>query len=403
MTTNWTGPQYTPPTMPQQAWAPPVAQPAPQVTRKRRGAALLVLPAALLAALASSGLTVAGLHATTPAATAGSTSTVNTVVQGSPANPDWSQTVKVAAPSVVAIAVQGRTGSAEGSGVIYDASGLVVTNNHVVNGVGTGARLQVTLANQQVYAATLVGADASTDLAVIRLTDPPADLQPITFGDVGQLTVGQPVMALGNPLGLSQTVTTGIISALDRPVITQQSGGTAGAASRTAPEQSVTNAIQTNAAINPGNSGGALVDVNGRLIGITSSIATLGSGQGESGNIGIGFAIPANEVRSTVDQLISGGAARHAYLGVSAVDATGKVGQATFSGAGVRQVVAGSPADQAGLKTGDVVLAINGEAVPSSDALIAQVRDHNVGERVTLKVARDGQAVELPVTLATGQ
>lgn len=421
----WNGPDYSPPAMPvspypaagQHGWPQPQAtapdpgpgeQYAPVATaaspEKRRSPLRMIVPTALIAALASSGLTVATLQTTTAAHPGAAPQvTTNTVVQGSPANPDWSQTAKVAAPSVVAIEVQGRTGSAEGSGVIYDSSGNIVTNNHVVNGVGSGAQLQVTLPNHQVYAATVVGSDASTDLAVIRLQNPPADLQPIGIGDVKGLTVGSPVMALGNPLGLSETVTTGIVSALDRPVITQQSSGASGAASRSSGEQSVTNAIQTNAAINPGNSGGALVDVSGKLVGITSSIATLGSSQGESGNIGIGFAIPADQVRTIADQLIAGGQVQHSFLGVSAVDATAKVGQTSVAGAGVRQVTSGSPADQAGVRAGDVVLALDNQAVPGSDALVAQIRAHNVGDKVTLKIARDGATLELPVSLAKGQ
>ncbi|OYO08537.1 trypsin-like peptidase domain-containing protein [Enemella evansiae] len=440
----WNGPDYTPPSMPvppqpaqeQYGWPQPQATapdpgpstnaypgtgpagptgptgpgattayasaPVPTKKKRQRGPLRMIVPTALIAALASSGITVAALQATSSPA-AGGTTQVNTVVQGSPANPDWTQTAKVAAPSVVSIAVQGRTGSAEGSGVIYDRSGNIVTNNHVVNGVGAGAQLQVTLSNYQVYAATLVGSDPSTDLAVIRLQNPPGDLQPIALGDANNLTVGQPVMALGNPLGLSETVTTGIVSALDRPVITQQQSGGNSPLSGGTPQQAVTNAIQTNAAINPGNSGGALVDVSGKLIGITSSIASLGSSQGTSGNIGIGFAIPVNQVRSVADQLISGGTVQQAYLGVSSTDATAKVDASSFSGAGVRQVVSGSPADQAGIRVGDVILGIDEDTVPNSEALIAQVRERNVGDRVTLKVARGTSTVEVPVTLAAGQ
>ena len=379
--------------------APP---PAPVTKTKKRSPLRMIVPTALIAALASSGITVAALQATSTGPGATTQVNTNTVVQGSPANPDWTQTAKVAAPSVVSIAVQGRTGGAEGSGVVYDRSGNIVTNNHVVNGVGNGAQLQVTLFNNQVYAATLVGSDPSTDLAVIRLQNPPNDLRPIALGDANALTVGQPVMALGNPLGLSETVTTGIVSALDRPVITQQSGGNSPLSGGSG-QQSVTNAIQTNAAINPGNSGGALVDVSGKLIGITSSIASLGNSQGESGNIGIGFAIPVNQVRTVADQLISGGTVRQAYLGVNSTDATARVDTSTFSGAGVRQVVSGSPADQAGIRAGDVILGIDEDTVPNSESLIAQVRERSVGDRVTLKIARGNSTVDIPVTLAAGQ
>ncbi len=235
---------------------------------------------------------------------------------------------------------------------------------------------------------------------MLSLVSPPEDLHPISVGDDENLAVGDPVMAIGNPLGLSGTVTTGIVSALDRPVTTEQAGsqGIRPGAMREA-EPVVTNAIQTSAAINPGNSGGALVDSNGALIGINSSIATLGAMGGQSGNIGIGFAIPVNEVTSIVSQLIEDGTAEHAFLGIGLVDATAERDGATLHAAGITQVEPDSPADHAGLAKGDAITEIDGERVNGSLALVAQVRQRAAGDEITLTYIRDGQEHELSVTL----
>ncbi|MGL4745399.1 MAG: S1C family serine protease, partial [Dermatophilaceae bacterium] len=222
------------------------------------------------------------------------------------------------------------------------------------------------------------------------------------LGDSDALEVGAPVMAVGNPLGLAGTVTTGIVSALDRPVTTQGEGpqdgppGQGGAGA----EPVVTNAIQTSAAINPGNSGGALVNASGQLVGINSSIASLGSSSGQSGSIGIGFAIPINEARSIAEQLIDDGTASHAYLGVTPEDGTAKDGTATRAGARVQNVDAGTPAEQAGLRAGDVVIAVDGERVDSAESLVAQIRERTAEEKVTLTVIRDGRSSEVQATLA---
>lgn len=192
----------------------------------------------------------------------------------------------------------------------------------------------MTLTNNLTYKATVVGTDPATDLAVIRLEKPPADLKPITMGDDATLQVGQPVMAIGNPLGLSSTVTTGIVSALNRPVTAGSSSGDS---------SSTTNAVQTSALINPGNSGGALVNASGQLIGINSSIASVGgsSGSSQSGNIGIGFAIPVSVVESITSQLISKGSVVHAQLGVQASTGSVQIGDATETAAEIKEVVSG--------------------------------------------------------------
>lgn len=317
------------------------------------------------------------------------------VQQGDAEDPDWTATAEAVSPSVVAITVRGQGGAAQGSGVIYDDEGLILTNNHVVES-GENGRITVTLADGRTYDATIVGRDPATDLAVVGIDNPPEDLNPIEFGDSEALEVGQPVMAIGNPLGLAGTVTTGIVSAVDRPVSTgaRQSG----------PGDSqlvVTNAIQTSAAINPGNSGGALVTGGGLLVGINSSIATLGATQGSpEGNIGIGFAIPVNMARMIADQLIATGKADHSFLGIVPEPGTAQVGEAVRAGAQVGSVVEGSPAATAGLRTGDLIIAIDGEPVRSAISLVAHIRERPIDNEVALTVIRDGQRQELSATLA---
>ena len=386
----------------------PQAQPTGPTPPERRSRGIGQLAGvALLAAVLASGGTYAATQLAEPdtapaAATQTSTQgTSPTVIQGNAAAPDWSAVAKAVSPSVVSITVQTQGGGGAGSGVILDKSGHVVTNNHVVEGAGGGGSLTVTLADGRTYEATVVGTDPSTDLAVIKITKAPSDLVPMSLGDSDAVAVGDPVMAVGNPLGLSGTVTTGIVSAVDRPVTTGSDnsspfGGGQGS------EPVVTNAIQTSAAINPGNSGGALVNAKGELIGINSSIAQLGGGLGgQSGNIGIGFAIPVNEAKSIANQLIADGTAEHAFLGVSARDTVTKDGAAQRAGAGIASVSANTPAAKAGIKTGDVVIAIDGSQVDSSTALVAQIRERSAGDKVTLTIIRDGERQDVAVALAT--
>jgi putative serine protease PepD len=308
---------------------------------------------------------------------------------------------------VVAITVTSGQGGGQGSGVIFDTNGHVLTNNHVVAAGGAGSTLSVTLNDKRTYDATVVGTDPSTDLAVIKLTNAPKDLKAITLGDAKAIKVGDQVMAVGNPLGLAGTVTTGIVSALNRPVTTsdaqqQQQPGDPTQQQQPTADPVVTNAIQTSAAINPGNSGGALVNTGGQLIGINSAIASLGSSTGsssQSGNIGIGFAIPVNEARSIADQLISTGKATHPYLGVSSKDGVVADGSAKRAAAVLSTVVSGTPADKAGLQANDAVIAVDGNSIDGSLSLVAQVRERNVGEGVTLTVLRNGQRKTVDVTL----
>ncbi len=347
---------------------------------------------AVLAAVLAAGGTMA-LQRGLSSAPATLDAAPRTVVQGNPAGPDWAATAEAVGSSVVSIMVKSRAESGEGSGVIYDRNGRVVTNNHVVGGAADGG-ITVILADQRVYTASVVGTDPATDLAVLKLDDAPSDLTPIAMGDDTKLKVGDPVMAVGNPLGLSGTVTTGIVSALNRPVST-------GAGSGPSSDQVVTNAIQTSAAINPGNSGGALVNGSGELVGINSAIASLGASSGTAGNIGIGFAIPSNEVRNVADQLISTGKAQHAYLGVRPVRSSTVVKDGTDRrlGASIDKVEPGTPAADAGLRAGDAVVAVDGEAVDSGLSLTAQIRERSVGAEVTLSVVRDGKRQDIRVTL----
>lgn len=392
----WVAPPLQPPAAPPpQAGPQPPSPSDPKKSGGRRVAEISVV--ALLAAGLASGGTYAVTRANAPGTAQGVSSVAAPVVQANGSTPDWAATAKAVSPSVVAIQVASGQAEGQGSGVIIDKAGHILTNNHVATGAGANAKITVTLDDGRTYSATIAGTDPATDLAVLTLQNPPDNLTPVSIGGSDSLVVGQPVMAIGNPLGLAGTVTTGIVSALNRPVST----GSAESGQGTSGDPVVTNAIQTSAAINPGNSGGALVTANGQLIGINSSIASLGSSQsGQSGNIGIGFAIPSNEAKTIASQLIANGTAEHAYLGVSSEDTTVADGSSQRAAAAVRSVASGTPAASAGLQVGDAVVAIEGERVDSSLALVAAIREHQVGDKITLTVIRNGQHVDVGVTLA---
>jgi putative serine protease PepD len=294
-------------------------------------------------------------------------------------------------PSVVQIKVETTEGGATGSGFVVDDDGLVVTNNHVVD--GAAGSVTVAFSDGSEAEAEIVGTSASYDLAVLRLDA--RNLSALPLGNSDSVAVGDPVIAIGSPLGLSGTVTSGIISAKDRPV-------TAGGRDRG--EAAYINALQTDAAINPGNSGGPLVNLDGEVIGVNSAIATLGGRSlgGESGNIGVGFAIPINQVRRTVEQIIETGEAQFPIIGASldgGYDGEGARIATASAPDGTPPIVPGGPADQAGLEPGDVVLAIDGEAVEGSSELIVAIRSREPGEVVTLTVRRDGEERDYEVTL----
>lgn len=371
--------------------------------RKPRKTLAAFVAVALLSAGVGGGSAIAANHYLNSSSSGFSTATTTQVAQASANSPDWTATAAAVKDAVVAIRVEGSNKQGQGSGVIIDAKGHIVTNNHVVSGAGQGAKLSVTIGDKT-YSAKVVGTDPSTDLAVLKLENPPSNLTVASWGDSSKLKVGQPVMAVGNPLGLSDTVTTGIVSALNRPVTTQAVNDNnvddTNFNSQRDSDVVVTSAIQTNAAINPGNSGGALVDSSGALVGITSSIASLasnGSSSGQSGNIGIGFAIPSAQVKSVVEQLIANGTVKHPQLGIRASNGT----SGTQLGAKVEDVTQGSAAAQAGLQKGDLITAIDGTPVVGSESLVAQVRSYEVGKEVTLKVLRGSETLELKVTLGT--
>jgi putative serine protease PepD len=266
-----------------------------------------------------------------------------------------------------------RSSQAEGTGWVYDSSGHIVTNEHVIDGATS---VKVTFSDGSTATATVVGKDVSSDLAVLKVDVPSSKLTPLTLGDSSAVAVGAGVIAIGDPFGLAGTVTSGIVSATGREI--QATNG--------AP---IENAIQTDAAINHGNSGGPLFDLQGRVIGVTSQIES-----DTGGNDGVGFAIPSNTVKSVVSQLIAGNTVQHAFLGVA---------PQTVSGTGVKMtsVESGSAAAKAGVKTGDVIVAVDGKTTTTASALRAAIDAHRPGDKVTLTIHRGGSTKTLTVTLGS--
>ena len=293
-------------------------------------------------------------------------------------------------PSVVQINVKGGQESGSGTGIIISSDGDILTNNHVVEVAGESGTITVAFNDGTNAKAEIVGTDPKTDLAVIK-ADGKSGLTPASLGTSANLKVGQEVVAIGSPFGLESTVTQGIISALNRPVSSSDgSGGT----STTFP------AVQTDAAINPGNSGGPLVDLKGNVIAINSAIRSGSTGSGESGSIGLGFAIPIDLAKNVSKQLLAGKTVSHAQIGVSVENFLGPDG-ITGIGAQVKEITSGGAGDDAGLKAGDVITSINGTLVPSSEALVAAVRGFNPGQKVTLNYTRGSQKSDVEVTLGS--
>ncbi|GAA4711938.1 trypsin-like peptidase domain-containing protein [Pseudonocardia yuanmonensis] len=361
-------------TGPQGSGAPPsvtpVGRPAAQHLSRYAPLAAAAVVLALLAGLAGGwiGWTLAGRSVSDGALG-------RPLPQADPASAQLTPVEAVAAkalPSVVLLKVEGGgPGEDEGSGILLSPDGLVLTNDHVVAAAATGGTITALLQDGRAFPARITGRDSGSDLALVRL-DGATGLTAAELGNSESLRVGQQVVAIGAPLGLDGTVTTGIVSALDRAVSV---GGDQGG------QATVLNAVQHDAPINPGNSGGPLVDLQGRVVGVNSAIASTGGGQG--GSIGVGFSIPVNQARRVADELNRTGRATRAVLGVTV---TG-VGQPASGGAVVGQVTPGGPAAQAGLHPGDVVLRVADRPISDGDELVAAIRDHEPGEQIGLTLA----------------
>jgi putative serine protease PepD len=297
------------------------------------------------------------------------------------------QVAQQVTPSVVQLRIHGPQVDAEGSGIVLSADGLILTNNHVVEPAATGGDVAAVLQDGRSVPVQIVGRAPSFDLAVVRAQGV-TGLTPVQLGSSSDVRVGQAVVAIGSPLGLSSTVTSGIISALNRPV---RAGGEGSG------QDTVLDAIQTDAAINPGNSGGPLTDMQGRVIGINSAIASLGFGNGQTGSIGLGFAIPIDQARRIANELIHNGHATQALLGVIV-----PAGQPEDNAAVVQQVTPGGAAAAAGIQAGDKITKVDNRLIDNGDALIAAIRSHTPGSRATLTVSTSaGASRQVQVTLGS--
>jgi len=306
------------------------------------------------------------------AATDGSCSKTRTLMEIVGNGVDVQTIASAVAPSVVSIAVSSITGSGTGSGVVYRTSGtssFIITNNHVIKDAVQTGTIRVELNNGDFETASIVGRDATYDLAVLKINR--GNLKAIAIGNSNKLTIGEPVVAFGSPLGLSGTVTSGIVSALNRPV----TAGSTGA-------ESFIDAIQTDAAINPGNSGGPLVNANGALIGINSAIAALSSGT--NGSIGLGFSIPINQAKRVVDEIIATGKSTRPFLGVNFDTAY------TGTGARIQRVVEGEAAAKAGIPSGATIREIDGKKINDLITAIVRIRAYTPGETVKITVDMPG-------------
>ena len=377
------------------------AQPNRPGLSKTANAIVVAVVAALVAAALCLGLGYAAITngwVTVPTSSSLSNVTSNKSGSGSATAktgeaPDWQTVASDVSGSVVSIQTAMANGTAKGSGAIIDTEGHIITNNHVISGA---QQIQVTLANGNIYSAQLVGTDTTTDLAVIKLDNPPSGLKAVEFADSDKLAVGENVMAIGNPLGYDDTATTGIVSALNRPVTVTDDNN----------NEIVTNAVQIDAAINPGNSGGPTFNAAGQVIGINSSIASTATSSDSAGSIGIGFAIPSNLVKRVADEIIKDGSVKHVALGVVIKSDTVEADGVTRGGATITKssatgsaVVSGGPADKAGLKEGDTIVAFNGNAVNNNYSLLGFVRAAALGDKATLTIVRDGKTMDVDVTL----
>ncbi|GAB2874576.1 trypsin-like peptidase domain-containing protein [Streptomyces deserti] len=378
-------------------WGSSYQPPAPKSGRGRGGLVAAVLVAALAAGGLGGGLgyTLAKNNDTT-----GST-TVSASTSGGDVKRDPGTVAAVAAralPSTVTIEAESDSGEGgTGTGFVFDTQGHIVTNNHVVAGAVDGGKLTATFPSGKKYDAEVVGHAQGYDVAVIKLKDAPSDLKPLTLGDSDKVAVGDSTIAIGAPFGLSNTVTTGIISAKNRPVASSDGTGS---------QASYMSALQTDASINPGNSGGPLLDAQGNVIGINSAIQSTGNGgfgTGQSGSIGLGFAIPINQAKYVAQQLIKTGKPVYAKIGASvSLEDSSNGAQITDQGAGGSEAVEpGGPADKAGLRPGDVITKLDDRVIDSGPTLIGEIWTHKPGDKVTITYERGGKEHTVEVTLGS--
>ncbi|WP_059420525.1 S1C family serine protease, partial [Streptomyces azureus] len=376
-------------------WGSSYQQPAPKSGRGRGG----LVAAILVAALAAGGLG-GGLGYTLAKnndENSGST-TVSASTSGGDVKRDPGTVAGVAAkalPSTVTIEAESNSGEGgTGTGFVFDRQGHIVTNNHVVAGAVDGGKLTATFPSGKKYDAEVVGHARGYDVAVIKLKSAPDDLKPLTLGDSDKVAVGDATIAIGAPFGLSDTVTTGIISAKNRPVASSDGTGS---------QASYMSALQTDASINPGNSGGPLLDAQGNVIGINSAIQSTGNGgfgTGQSGSIGLGFAIPINQAEYVAQELIKTGKPVYAKIGASvSLDDSSDGAQITDQGA--TPVEPGGPAAKAGLKPGDVITKLDDRVIDSGPTLIGEIWTHKPGDKVTITYERGGKEHTVDLTLGS--
>ncbi|MFF5014119.1 S1C family serine protease [Streptomyces sp. NPDC001165] len=380
-------------------WGASYQQPAPKPRSGRGGLVAAVLVAALVAGGLGGGLgyTLAKDNDNNGSTTVSASDSSASQVKRAPGT--IANVAARALPSTVTIEAESTSGEGgTGTGFVFDKQGHIVTNNHVVAEAVDGGKLTATFPNGKKYDAEIVGHAQGYDVAVIKLKNAPSDLNPLALGDSDKVAVGDETIAIGAPFGLSNTVTTGIISAKNRPVASSDGSSSSKA--------SYMSALQTDASINPGNSGGPLLNASGSVIGINSAIQSTGSGgfgSGQSGSIGLGFAIPINQAKYVAQQLIKTGKPVYAKIGasVSLEESTDGAKITDQGAAGAAAVESGGPADKAGLKPGDVITKLDDNVIDSGPTLIGEIWTHKPGDKVAITYTRGGQEHTVDLTLGS--